>query len=165
MWRGLLGMTRRMQHYDVAAWRPWMIVAAIGAVLIMIGIVLQVLQIAVSIRRREELRDRTGDPWDGRSLEWATASPPPVFNFAIMPDVRGEDAYWAIKAHAKQQELETSEPDYQRYRDAAQFADRICLRVLRHGHGLCADLAHLVDGRRGPCRRVRDLRGVRLARP
>jgi cytochrome o ubiquinol oxidase subunit I len=110
---GLLGMTRRMQHYDVAAWRPWMIVAAIGFVLLMIGVVLQVLQIAVSIWRREELRDRTGDPWDGRSLEWATSSPPPVFNFAIMPDVRGEDAYWAMKSHAKQRELENTEPHYQ----------------------------------------------------
>jgi cytochrome o ubiquinol oxidase subunit I len=109
---GLLGMTRRMQHYDVAAWRPWMIVAAIGFVLMMIGIVLQVLQIAFSIWRREELRDRTGDPWNGRSLEWATSSPPPVFNFAIMPDVRGEDAYWLIKSHAKQQELDIEEPDY-----------------------------------------------------
>jgi cytochrome o ubiquinol oxidase subunit 1 len=110
---GLLGMTRRMQHYDVAAWRPWMIVAAIGFVLMMIGVVLQVLQIVVSIQQREELRDHTGDPWDGRSLEWATSSPPPVFNFAIMPDVRGEDAYWMIKSHAKQQELEKNEPDYQ----------------------------------------------------
>ena len=58
------------------------------------------------------MRDRTGDPWDGRSLEWATASPPPAFNFAISPNVTGVDAYWAIKAHAKQQDLEKREPDY-----------------------------------------------------
>src|SRR3954451_19016600 len=110
---GLLGMTRRIQHYDVAAWQPWMIVAAIGFVLMMIGIVLQVLQIVVSIWQREQLRDRTGAPWNVRSLEWATSSPPPVFNFAIMPDVRGEDAYWAIKSRAKQQELEKNEPHYE----------------------------------------------------
>jgi len=110
---GLLGMTRRMQHYDVPAWRPWMIAAAIGFVLLMIGIGFQVLQIVVSILRREELRDRTGDPWDGRSLEWATSSPPPVFNFAILPDVHGEEAYWAIKSRAKQQELEKNEPHYE----------------------------------------------------
>ncbi|MFL6827538.1 MAG: cytochrome o ubiquinol oxidase subunit I [Bradyrhizobium sp.] len=110
---GLLGMTRRMQHYDVAAWRPWMIVAAIGFALLTIGIVFQVLQIVVSILRREELRDRTGDPWDGRSLEWATSSPPPVFNFAILPDVHGEEAYWAIKSRAKQQDLEKNEPHYE----------------------------------------------------
>ena len=65
--------------------------------LILIGIIFQIVQLVVSIRHREELRDRTGDPWDGRSLEWATASPPPVFNFAIPPEVRGEDAYWAMK--------------------------------------------------------------------
>ena len=110
---GLLGMTRRMQHYDVAAWRPWLIAAAAGAGLILIGIVFQVLQLVVSIRHRDELRDRTGDPWHGRSLEWATASPPPVFNFAIPPDVRGEDAYWEMKSRAQQQDLTKHEPDYE----------------------------------------------------
>jgi cytochrome o ubiquinol oxidase subunit I len=109
---GLLGMTRRMQHYDVAAWRPWMIVAAIGTVLLTIGVITQAVQLAISIRRRHELRDATGDPWDGRSLEWATASPPPVFNFAVSPDVAGEDAYWTIKSKVRQQEIELSEPDY-----------------------------------------------------
>jgi cytochrome o ubiquinol oxidase subunit 1 len=109
---GFLGMTRRMQHYDVAEWRPWLIVAAGGAGLILIGIIFQILQLFVSIRHRAELRDRTGDPWDGRSLEWATASPPPVFNFAIPPDVSGEDAYWSMKMHAVRQDLEKSEPDY-----------------------------------------------------
>jgi cytochrome o ubiquinol oxidase subunit I len=109
---GFLGMTRRMQHYDIAAWRPWLMVAAGGAVLILIGIVFQIAQLVVSIRERKELRDRTGDPWDGRSLEWATASPPPVFNFAILPDVSGEDAYWSMKAGAKQQDMEKSGPDY-----------------------------------------------------
>jgi cytochrome o ubiquinol oxidase subunit 1 len=109
---GLLGMTRRMQHYDVPEWQPWLILAAFGAVLILIGILFQIAQLVVSIRRREELRDRTGDPWDARSLEWATASPPPAFNFAIMPDVRGEDAYWDMKSRARQQDLQKQEPDY-----------------------------------------------------
>jgi len=110
---GMLGMTRRMQHYDVPEWRPWLMLAAFGAVLILIGIVFQVLQLVVSIRQRDELRDRTGDPWHGRSLEWATASPPPVFNFAIPPVVRGEDAYWAMKTHARRQDLEKHEPEYE----------------------------------------------------
>jgi cytochrome o ubiquinol oxidase subunit 1 len=110
---GFLGMTRRMQHYDVAAWRPWLIVAAGGAVLILTGIVFQILQLVVSIRHREELRDRTGDPWHGRSLEWATASPPPVFNFAIPPEVQGEDAYWEQKSRATQPGLEKHEPHYE----------------------------------------------------
>jgi cytochrome o ubiquinol oxidase subunit I len=109
---GFLGMTRRMQHYDVPEWRPWLLVAGVGAILILIGILCQIAQLVVSIAKREELRDRTGDPWDGRSLEWATASPPPVFNFAVMPDVTGEDAYWLIKAHAKQQGLDAKTPDY-----------------------------------------------------
>jgi cytochrome o ubiquinol oxidase subunit 1 len=109
---GFLGMTRRMQHYDIEVWRPWLMVASIGALLILIAIICQVLQLAVSIRNREALRDTTGDPWDGRSLEWATSSPPPAFNFAFLPDVTGEDAYWAIKRHAT---LEASEKprDYQ----------------------------------------------------
>ena len=103
---GLLGMTRRMQHYDVPEWRPWLILAAFGAGLILCGIVLQIAQLAVSIRRRAELRDLDGDPWDGRSLEWATASPPPSFNFAVLPDVSGEDAYWRIKLRATEQNLD-----------------------------------------------------------
>jgi cytochrome o ubiquinol oxidase subunit I len=110
---GLMGMTRRMQHYDVAAWRPWLLVAAAGAVLILVGIVLQIVQLVVSIRHREALRDHTGDPWNGRTLEWATASPPPVFNFAVLPDVEGEDAYWGIKQRARKQLNPDAEPKYQ----------------------------------------------------
>ncbi len=100
---GLQGMTRRMQHYDVAAWRPWLLVAALGAAVILAGIVLQVTQLVVSIRNRESLRDLTGDPWNGRSLEWATTSPPPAFNFAVLPEVMGEDAYWEIKERGRKQ--------------------------------------------------------------
>jgi cytochrome o ubiquinol oxidase subunit 1 len=98
---GLMGMTRRMQHYDVPEWRPWLLLAAFGAALIAVGIVLQAVQLYVSIRRREALRDVTGDPWDGRTLEWATASPPPVFNFAQLPHVEGEEAYWHMKERAR----------------------------------------------------------------
>jgi cytochrome o ubiquinol oxidase subunit 1 len=109
---GLMGMTRRMQHYDVAAWRPWLLIAAVGAAIILAGIVLQIAQLAVSIRRREELRDETGDPWDGRSLEWGTASPPPAFNFAVLPRIEGTDAYWGMKQHARQQAKLGEEPVY-----------------------------------------------------
>jgi cytochrome o ubiquinol oxidase subunit 1 len=110
---GFLGMTRRMQHYDVPAWRPWLLAAAAGAALIAIGIVLQITQLVVSIRHRNQLRDETGDPWDGRSLEWATASPPPAFNFAVLPNVSGEEAYWGIKQRALQQANLGEEPAYQ----------------------------------------------------
>jgi cytochrome o ubiquinol oxidase subunit I len=109
---GLLGMTRRMQHYDVPEWRPWLIVAACGAGLILCGIVLQIAQLVVSIRRRSRLRDETGDPWDGRSLEWATASPPPAFNFAFLPEVSGEDAYWEVKERAPGQSRPDETPQY-----------------------------------------------------
>jgi cytochrome o ubiquinol oxidase subunit 1 len=109
---GLMGMTRRMQHYNVPEWRPWLLIAGCGAVVILAGIILQIAQIAVSIRRREALRDATGDPWDGRSLEWATSSPPPGFNFAVLPLVEGEDAYWAMKQRARQQAAQGEEPAY-----------------------------------------------------
>jgi cytochrome o ubiquinol oxidase subunit 1 len=109
---GFLGMTRRMQHYDVPEWRPWLILAGFGALMILSAIICQIIQLATSIRDRDALRDVTGDPWDGRSLEWATASPPPVFNFAISPDVTGEDAYWLMKAHARDQGLKPAEPAY-----------------------------------------------------
>jgi cytochrome o ubiquinol oxidase subunit 1 len=107
-----MGMTRRLQHYDVPDWQPWLLVAAVGAALIFVGILLQIAQLVVSIRRRESLRDSTGDPWDGRSLEWATASPPPLFNFAVLPDVEGEEAYWRVKQHARQQNTLGPEPAY-----------------------------------------------------
>jgi cytochrome o ubiquinol oxidase subunit 1 len=110
---GLLGMTRRMQHYDVPEWHPWLIVAAFGAGLIMCGIGLQIAQLVVSIRQREKLRDETGDPWDGRSLEWATASPPPAFNFAFLPEVSGEDAYWRLKTRASEQTRSDEKTEYQ----------------------------------------------------
>jgi cytochrome o ubiquinol oxidase subunit 1 len=109
---GLEGMTRRMQHYDVAEWRPWLLVAALGALVILAGIMCQIMQLVVSIRHRDALRDVTGDPWDGRSLEWATASPPPEFNFAVLPQVTGEEAYWGIKQRAFEQLQLSEEPEY-----------------------------------------------------
>jgi cytochrome o ubiquinol oxidase subunit 1 len=110
---GLEGMTRRMQHYDVPEWHPWLIVAAVGAVIILCGILCQVAQLVVSIRQRVALRDLTGDPWNGRSLEWATASPPPAFNFAVLPDVQGSEVYWSIKQRAIEQAQLRPEPTYQ----------------------------------------------------
>jgi cytochrome o ubiquinol oxidase subunit 1 len=110
---GFMGMTRRMQHYDVPAWHPWLLLAAAGAAVILTGIVLQVTQLVVSIRRREQLRDVTGDPWNGRSLEWSTASPPPSFNFGVLPRIEGEDAYWGIKQRARQQASLGDEPEYE----------------------------------------------------
>jgi cytochrome o ubiquinol oxidase subunit 1 len=112
-WLGFLGMTRRMQHYDVAAWRPWLLIAAVGAGLILIGIILQIVQLFTSIRDRESLRDLTGDPWDGRSLEWSTPSPPPAFNFPVLPVVHGLDAFWSMKMAARDQHQPAEEPHYE----------------------------------------------------
>ena len=109
---GLMGMTRRMQHYDVPGWHPWLIVAAGGAALIALGIGVQVVQLVWSIRHREALRDRTGDPWNGRSLEWSMPSPPPMFNFAVLPKIEGEDAYWKAKQRAIEQQALQPEPEY-----------------------------------------------------
>jgi len=94
---GLAGATRRMQHYPQTQWQPLMIAAFAGALVILAGIVLMLAQLFVSIRQRERLRDTTGDPWDGRTLEWATPSPPPAWNFASLPQVDGIDAFWEAK--------------------------------------------------------------------
>ena len=94
---GLMGMTRRMQHYDALSWQPWLLAAAVGAVVILAGIVCQIVQLVVSIRAREQHRDVTGDPWNGRTLEWSTASPPPAWNFAVLPQVAEIDTYWNAK--------------------------------------------------------------------
>ena len=94
---GLLGMTRRLQHYEVAEWRPWVVAATFGVAISGIAMICQFIQLYVSIRDREALCDKTGDLWNGRSLEWATSSPPPVFNFAFLPEVKSEEPYWEMK--------------------------------------------------------------------
>jgi cytochrome o ubiquinol oxidase subunit 1 len=94
---GLLGMPRRMNHFDNPVWTPYLYVAWAGAVLIMLGIVLQIVQLVFSIRTRQLRRDLSGDPWLGRTLEWATVSPPPAYNFAVLPVVEGIDAHWAAR--------------------------------------------------------------------
>jgi cytochrome o ubiquinol oxidase subunit I len=110
---GLMGATRRMQHYDDASWHPYMMVALVGALLIMLAIILTVVQLLYSIRTRDQRRDITGDPWDGRTLEWLTLSPPPHYNFAVLPDVHGEEAYWTRKQTAIREDRLIEEPDYQ----------------------------------------------------
>jgi cytochrome o ubiquinol oxidase subunit 1 len=105
-----MGMTRRLQHYDVLSWQPWLLVAAAGVAIIFAGVVCQIVQFVVSIRRREELRDVTGDPWNGRTLEWSTASPPPAWNFAVLPRVAELDAYWAKKKLARVKQGEPAQP-------------------------------------------------------
>ena len=110
---GLEGMTRRLQHYDNPEWHPWVLVAGVGALIILCGIVLQITQLVVSIRSRHRRVDLTGDVWDGRTLEWATHSPPPLFNFAVMPNVKGEEPYWGMKSKAREAMQLSAEPAYE----------------------------------------------------
>ncbi|MBP1178231.1 cytochrome o ubiquinol oxidase subunit I [Methylobacterium sp. PvR107] len=94
---GLMGVTRRMQHFDDPSLQIWFVIAAIGAALIACGIASQIVMFVVSIRNRDKLRDLTGDPWGGRTLEWSTSSPPPDYNFAFTPVVHDSDAWWDMK--------------------------------------------------------------------
>ncbi|UHJ63713.1 cytochrome o ubiquinol oxidase subunit I [Melaminivora jejuensis] len=102
---GLMGVTRRVSHFEDPSVQPFFVVAAFGAVLIAAGIACFLMQLYVSFRRRDELRDATGDPWDGRTLEWATSSPPPQYNFAFTPVAYEIDAWWDMKKHGYQRPL------------------------------------------------------------
>ena len=127
---GLMGATRRMDHYDVAAWHPLFIVAAIGAAIIFAGIILQVAQVVVSIRQREQTRDLTGDPWNGRTLEWAIPSPAPAYNFARIPVVRERDAFWDMKQRGVDLKSSTFVPIHMPRNKAAGFIIAGCAFVV-----------------------------------
>ena len=99
---GLMGVTRRVSHFEDQSLQIWFQIAAFGAVLIAVGIAAFAIQLIVSFRRREALADETGDPWDGRTLEWSTSSPPPPYNFAFTPRVHDLDAWWQMKQHGFQ---------------------------------------------------------------
>ncbi|MFN8679832.1 cytochrome o ubiquinol oxidase subunit I [Paracoccus sp. P2] len=96
---GLMGVTRRLRVFDDPDLRIWFAIAAFGAVLIACGIAAMFVQFGVSIlrRNRPDYRDVSGDPWDGRTLEWATSSPPPAYNFAFSPISHGLDSWWEMK--------------------------------------------------------------------
>ena len=100
---GLMGATRRLDHYAAdTGWQPFFIIAAIGGLVIAAAIGCQVLQFIVSIKQRKSNRDLTGDPWDGRTLEWSISSPPPFYNFAVTPTVEERDAWWEMKHKPKE---------------------------------------------------------------
>jgi len=94
---GLMGVTRRMSHFEDPSLQIWFQIAAFGAFLIALGIGAMLVQFVVTYRNREALRDHTGDPWGGRTLEWSTSSPPPVYNFAFTPNVHDNDAWHDMK--------------------------------------------------------------------
>ena len=107
---GLMGVTRRMRVFDDPSLQIWFVIAGFGAFLILLGIVCFLLQIAYSIWKRDELRDLTGDPWDGRTLEWATSSPPPAYNFAFTPVVHDNDAWTDMKKRGYVRPLDGFKP-------------------------------------------------------
>ena len=95
---GFMGATRRLDHYAASTgYQPFFIAAGIGVAIIAIGALIQVWQIIVSIKERKQNTDTTGDPWNGRTLEWATPSPVPFYNFAVIPKVESRDAFWEMK--------------------------------------------------------------------
>lgn len=94
---GFMGMTRRLSQNINPEWHMLLAIATVGAVLILIGIIFQLVQLAVSIRDRKQNLDLTGDPWGGRTLEWSTSSPPPFYNFAKVPVIKDLDAFWDAK--------------------------------------------------------------------
>ena len=97
---GLMGVTRRLRHFDDPSLQIWFLIAAFGAALVAVGIAASLIQIYVSIRDRDtdRLRDTTGDPWGGRTLEWATSSPPPAYNFAFTPVIHDLDAWYDMRS-------------------------------------------------------------------
>ncbi len=115
---GLMGATRRLDHYSAATgWQPLFILAGFGVVLIGIGLGLQILQLIYSILTRHALMDTTGDPWDGRTLEWSVPSPIPFYNYAILPTVSSKDPFWAKKHPTEQPALEIVQDNQPAYKD------------------------------------------------
>lgn len=95
---GFMGATRRLNHYAASTgWQPLFIVASCGALLIAAGVGFQLLQLYVSIKNRDKVKRGARDPWNGRTLEWHTASPPAFYNFAVEPEVHDKDGFWEMK--------------------------------------------------------------------
>jgi cytochrome o ubiquinol oxidase subunit 1 len=127
---GFMGVTRRMNHFDDMTLRPYMIVSSIGAAIIALGIAAFLLQLVVSFVRRAQLRDVTGDPWDARTLEWSTSSPPPEYNFAFTPVVHDNDAWADMKRRGATRPLTGFQPIHMPKNTAAGFIIAMCATVL-----------------------------------
>ena len=106
---GLMGATRRLDHYTDPTWQPLFITAFVGGMIIAFAVFLQIIQIAVSIKNRKKSMDTSGDPWNGRTLEWSVPSPAPFYNFAVIPEVNSRDAFWEMK----KKKLNLKKPKYE----------------------------------------------------
>ncbi|MBF0298650.1 MAG: cbb3-type cytochrome c oxidase subunit I [Oligoflexia bacterium] len=115
---GFMGAPRRIDRYDASTgWQPLYITAMVGFVIICGGVIIQVYQFIVSIRDRKQNLDTTGDPWNGRTLEWSTPSPPPHYNFAIIPTVTSRDEFWQMKKRGEHPQLQKEYKEYKEYKD------------------------------------------------
>jgi cytochrome o ubiquinol oxidase subunit 1 len=95
---GLMGATRRLDTYDVSTgWRPFFVTMLIGGLVIAVGVAFQIIQIIASVMEKRRLRDRTGDPWNARTLEWSVPSPAPEYNFTTVPQVASREPFWDMK--------------------------------------------------------------------
>ncbi len=152
---GFKGMTRRMNHYAVEGYQPWLIVAAIGALVIAAGIAAMFIQFYVSVRDRKANQDLTGDPWNARSLEWATASPPPFYNFATLPTITSLEQHWDDKQQGRAWQRQARYEDIHMPRNTAAgvvisvFSLVLCFALVWHmwvlaGIGLIGVIATFV---------------------
>ncbi len=107
---GLLGATRRIDHYSASlGWQPLFIIAGLGVLVIASGVFMMIIQHLVSFINRDKLKDKTGDPWNGKTLEWSVSSPAPFYNFASIPVVHSRDFYWDIKNIIKHEPKEITD--------------------------------------------------------
>jgi len=152
---GFKGMTRRMNHYGVEGYQPWLIVAAVGALVIAAGIAAMFIQFYVSVRDRKANMDLTGDPWNARSLEWATSSPPPFYNFARLPAITSLEQHCDDKQHGRAWQRQDSYEDIHMPRNTASgvvisvFSLVLCFALVWHmwvlaGIGLIGVIATFV---------------------
>ena len=127
---GLMGMTRRLEHIPDPSWRPLLLVAEAGAIVIFLAILCQAVQLYVSIRTREQRRDLTGDPWNGRTLEWSTSSPPPAYNLRGAAQCRDDRRLLGDETRrTDSQRTARGRTGLSNHRDAAQQLHRFCHRL------------------------------------
>ncbi|VTU34107.1 Ubiquinol oxidase subunit 1 [Variovorax sp. PBS-H4] len=127
---GLMGVTRRLNYIEDPSLQIWFQIAAFGAFLIALGILSFLIQLVVSFMRRESLRDTTGDPWHGRTLEWSTSSPPPAYNFAFTPRIHDNDAWWDMKQRGYERPVDGFAPIHMPKNTAAGFVLSVISAVM-----------------------------------